>query len=35
MNKKSLAHFELTGILREFGYRALGPAKPGQTPLGT
>ena len=25
-------HIELTGILREFGYRALGPAKPGQTP---
>ncbi len=25
-------HIELTGILREFGYRAMGPARAGQTP---
>ncbi|WP_423596868.1 Hsp70 family protein [Roseateles sp. MS654] len=25
-------HIELTSILREFGYRALGPARPGQPP---
>ncbi|UXH78613.1 Hsp70 family protein [Roseateles amylovorans] len=25
-------HIELTGILREFGYRAMGPTRAGQTP---